>query len=335
MVEVFVNSTEYYYKTVSSVVELMDNELTVSHIFRGGAFTKSGIPYGEAVAGKLGMTGGLKSGLSILEVGPGLGDVAQGIISVLERQNADFHYTFADISYDVIKHLKSRFKGRRFSFITGDFIAEKLGEKFDFIICNEVLADFPTIVNMTLYKPKIREGDTDAYFDAVSLVKFYGLSFAKPANFNYGAVKFMEKARASLFENGKLFMCEHSSEKPQRIGVFGHSEYTIDFGTLEKIAAKLRFRGSESGNLSELLGVKDVKAVLFYTQPELKMLYNFFKSQGVLLDQRPYEADEAVETLEKNGVHMQTKKSYGEFLVKHAGPLRSITNQFSYLILQA
>jgi cyclopropane fatty-acyl-phospholipid synthase-like methyltransferase len=329
MSQVFVNRTDDYYKSVSSAAELMDNELTVSHLFRTGnaRFTESGLSYGETLAKKLGM----REGMRILEVGPGLGDLAESLCSGLN----DFHYTFIDISFDAIKNLKKRFRGDRFSFIAGDFLGEKLREKFDLIICNEVLADFPTIVNMTLYDPKLKDEDKDDYYDAVSLAKFYGLSLPKVSNFNYGAVKFLDKARALVADGGKIFVCEHASEKPARIGVHGHSEYTIDFPALEKVAARLRFAHVERGTLSGLLQAKNTKAVVFYMQPELKMLYGFLKRLGVSVDQKAYSPEEAIEALRKSGVGLAGEKEYSAFLESQARPLKKITDQFSYLILEA
>lgn len=327
MNELFVSRTEDYYKQLKNVQEGMDKELTISHLLKApNPFTKSGLPYGELVAKAL----GIKNGSNILEVGPGLGDLAEGICSGL----ADFRYTFCDISYDFIGNLKNRFRGDRFSFEFGDFLAAKFKEKFDFIICNEVLADLPTIVNMTLYNPKIRAGDEDAYYDAVSLAKFYGLALAKSSNFNYGAVKFLDKAEKLLKEDGKLFICEHASAKPERIGVFGHNEYTIDFNALEKVAQKLGFR-IRRGVMSDLLGINQKKAVLFYTHPELKMLYTFLKKSGILLEQKAYEVGEVIPLLENNGVGLHGGKAYAAFLETQAKPLREITDQFNYLILEA
>jgi hypothetical protein len=327
MKEVFVSRTEDYYKQIKNVRDGMDNELTVSHILKApNPFTKSGLPYGALVAGAL----RIQEGSSIVEIGPGLGDLAENICKGL----TDFHYTFCDISYDFIRNLKTRFKGSRFSFEVGDFLAAKFREKFDVIICNEVLADLPTIVNMTLYGPKIRPGDEDAYYDAVSLAKFYGLSLPKISPFNYGAVKFLDKAKHMLNDGGKLFICEHSSKTPARIGVFGHSEYTIDFAILEKVAQKLGFR-TQRGVMTDLLGINKKKAVLFYTHPELKMLYNFFKRRGIILEQKAYEIDEVVSLLENNGVSLRGRKDYAAFLEAQAKPLREITGQFNYLILEA
>jgi len=326
MAEVFVNRTDEYYKNIRSVREMMDNELTISHILRSeNSYTASGLPYGRILASRLKPS----ENQSILEIGPGLGDLAENLCSSL----ANFSYTFADISFDVIKNLMSRFRKGRFSFVTGDFLSISFRERFDLIICNEVLADFPTIINMTMDRPKIRKGDEDAYYDAVSLIKSYRLPFQGVSNFNYGALKFLEKAKASLAEGGRIFICEHSSAKPSRIGVFGHNEYTIDFSILERAAEKIKFKLIEKGNLTKLLGIKDRKAILFYMQPELKMLYNFFRKRGILIDQRPYPAEEITAILANNGVGFSDRKKYAIFLEKHSKPLSRITDQFNYLIL--
>jgi hypothetical protein len=138
-----------------------------------------------------------------------------------------------------------------------------------------------------------------------------------------------------LAENGKIFLCEHSSDKPKRIPVLGHNEYSIDFSLLEKVADRLKFAKKERGTLTGLLGVSDKKAVLFYTRPELKMLYAFLKRSGVLIDQKAYAPEEAVETLRKAGVALRAGKAYAEYLEERAKSLREITDQFNYLILES
>ncbi|UCC91992.1 MAG: methyltransferase [Candidatus Aenigmatarchaeota archaeon] len=327
MKRVFVNRTENYYKNVRDVREGIENELTISHILKSeNPFTESRLPYGEILAGKL----NIPDNPRILEVGPGLGDLAEGLCKSLEG----FHYTFIDVSPEFINFLKSKFRGSEFSFINGDFLSEKIKEKFDLIICNEVLADLPTIVNMTFESPHVSEEDKNEYYEAVSLAKFYRLKRSEITNFNYGAVKFLEKAANMLKEGGKVFICEHSSKPPRRIRVYDHSEYTIDFDVLERVAGRLGFR-IKRGSLTRLLGINKKKAVVFYTQPELKALYNFFKRQGVFLDQKAYEIGEVIELLEKNGVRIPRRKDYAEFLEKHAKPLQKITDQFNYLIMES
>jgi len=344
MKEIFVNRTDGYYQNLRVASDMIDNELTVSHMLRSAnAFTKSGLAYGAMLAKRL----ALPPEPRILEVGPGLGDLAANFCAALGSE-AGFSYTFCDISFDVIKHLRSRFRDRRFSFAFGDFLDEKTmftrfgyEGRFDLIICNEVVADLPTLVNMTLESPRIREGDSDAYYDAVSLVKFYGLPLPRVSSFSYGALKFLIKAKSLLAEGGKIFVCEHSAEasrnprKPGRVGVFGHSEYAVDFAMLEQAAQRMKFGRIERGRMSDLLGVKDRKAVIFFTQPELKMLYNFFRKRGISLDQRAYEPVEVIALLEKNGVSVQKRGAYAAFLESRARPLREITDQFSYLLLES
>jgi len=345
MREIFVNRTDGYYQNLRVASDMIDNELTVSHMLRSqNGFTKSGLAYGAMLAEKL----ALPPDPRILEVGPGLGDLAANFCAALGSE-AGFSYTFCDISFDVIKHLRSRFRDRRFSFAFGDFLDEKTmftrfgyEGRFDLIICNEVVADMPTIVNMTLDRPRIREGDADAYYDAVSLAKFYGLALTRASNFSYGALKFLIRAKALLAEGGKIFVCEHSSpkspkpQKPGRVGVFGHSEYAVDFAMLEQAAHKMKFRNIERGRMTDLLGIReDRKAVIFFTQPELKMLYNFLRKRGISLDQRAYEPVEVIALLEKNGVSVQKRGAYAAFLESRARPLREITDQFSYLLLES
>ncbi len=323
MTRIFINRTENYYKRITDAREGIDNELTISHLLRSrNPFTKSGLPYGRILAEKL----GIRDGARILEVGPGLGDVAENICSSF----ADIRYTFVDVSYAFMNHLKSKFTGDKFSFITGDFLTTKIRGKFDFIISNEVLADLPTIVGMRFGAAH----ESDEYYDAVALAKFYGLSERRIRIFNYGAVKFLEKAKSLLAENGKIFICEHSSSPPRRIRVAGHTEYTVDFGVLERIAKRLRFE-MEKGSLTELLGIKNRKAVILYMHPELKTLYHFLRKQGIFLEQKVYDVEEILEALESHGVHIRGRKAYADFLGKHAKPLREITDQFGFLILKS
>ncbi len=327
MKKVFVNRTGDYYKNVRDVREGIENELTISHMLKSeNPFTESGLPFGKILAGKL----HLPENPRILEVGPGLGDLAEGLCKSLES----FRYTFMDVSPEFINFLKSRFRGSEYSFVIGDFLTSKIREKFDLIICNEVLADLPTIINMTFDSPRIEEEEKDTYYEAVSLARFYRLKPSEIRNFNYGAVKFLDKAEKLLKEGGKVFVCEHSSRPPRRIRVYGHSEYTIDFDVLERVAERLGFR-VKMGTLTRLLGINKKKVIVFYTQPELKALCNFFKRQGVFLDQKAYEIGEIIELLEKKGVRIPRRKDYAGFLEKQAKPLRKITDQFKYLIMES
>lgn len=323
---VVVNRTDRYYRGIDSAEHAIENELTVSHMLKDrNPFTREGKPFGRMVFKRL----KIPEGSEILEVGPGEGHLAKEITAGLK----DFHYTFVDVSPVFIGRLKEKFAGERFNFVNADFLEAKIRERFDFIICNEVLADFPTVVNMRFSGPSLCEEDREIYYETISLNELYGLGLRNGSNFNYGAVKFLEKAARLLKHGGKAFVCEHSSDRPRRIRVYGHSEYTIDFGVLDKVAGKLGLKAGK-GKLTGLLGMKKKKAVIPYLQPELKVLYNFFKGLGSALEQRPYTTDELLDVLEGNGVSFSDRKGYGKFLGRCEKPLSNVTDQFRYMILE-
>jgi predicted O-methyltransferase YrrM len=115
MTRVFVNRTGDYYKNLRDVHQGIDNELTVSHVLKSpNPFTKSGLAFGTILAGKL----KIPKNARILEVGPGLGSLAENLCKSLES----FRYTFIDVSSEFINHLKSKFRGSEFSFTVGDFL---------------------------------------------------------------------------------------------------------------------------------------------------------------------------------------------------------------------
>ncbi|MCK5017721.1 MAG: methyltransferase [Candidatus Peribacteraceae bacterium] len=322
-----INRTDSYYKNVGNVKDGIDNELTISHVLKSeNSFTKERKSFGIIIAEEL----DLPEKPRILEIGPGLGHIAADICNSL----TNYHYTFLDISRDFINNLRKKFKGGKYSFIVGDFLKEKINEKFDLIVCNEVLADFPTIVNMSVEDHHVDKDDEDIYYDAVSLVKFYNIKIPENYHFNYGAVKFIEKAKELLKDNGKIFVSEHSSKTPKLIRVYGHSEFTIDFEVLKKVAEKNNLMIKRNSTITELMGINDNKAVLFYTQPELKVLYNFFKVKGITLEQKAYRAEEVIKLLKDHGVQFFGIDNYQKFLERHEKPLKKITDQFRYMILQ-
>jgi len=327
MAKVLVNRTDGYYTKRKNPRERMDDELTISHVLRQeSSFTASGLPYARIVAKKLLEMKAVHKNARILEIGPGLGDFAKSFCSVVEPSK----YVFLDISKDLIDNLKKKFRGDNFGFVTGDVLNAKINEKFDLVVCNEVLADLPTVVNMTMVEPEIMEEDREIYQDTVRMIEEYDL--LPKGTINYGAIRFLERVKEVLDRNGTVFICEQASKPPKRILVEGHAEYTIDFRTLEKVSGQLGFR-AKTGTMTKLLGVNDRKAVIFYMQPELKILYDFFKRHGVLMDQKAYEIRELLDILGRLGVSF-SKEKYGKFLERQTKPFRNITDQFRYLILR-
>lgn len=327
----FINDTSEYYEKIKNPEERMDDEITLSHILRcRNSFTRHGLPFGSLLAKNLMERGLLHDGARVLEVGPGLGDLAEQFF----EEASPKEYVFIDISPRIISFLKSRFKGDAYKFITGNFLETSIRRKFELIICNEVLSDLPTIVN---FSPKLAE-KRGIYKDAVRMIKKYKLKTKEVFNFSYGAIRFLEVANRVLDKGGVVFVSEQDAECkggtgwPERIHVYGHNEYTIKMSWLEQVAKKLMF-AVERGSLTEFLGIRKKKFVSFFTQPELRNLYESLKREGVLPDQRAWTVEEFFKANRKF-IPANDPEKYMQFLEKNSLPLTDITDKFSYLVLK-
>jgi SAM-dependent methyltransferase len=326
----FLNDTSEYYEQIKDPGEGMDDEITVSHILRfRNSFTKYGLPFGSLLAKNLMEMGLLDEGARVLEVGPGLGDLAEQFFGEASPKE----YVFIDISPKIIDFLRARFKGKAYGFILGNFLEMEMGRKFGLIICNEVLSDFPTIVN---FSPRLAKRG-GIYKDALRIIRKYDLKAKETFNFNYGAIRFLEVANGILDRNGVIFISEQDAERegkgwPERIRVSGHNEYTIKMSWLEHVAKKLMF-SVESGTLTEFLGIRKEKFVSFFTQPELRNLYESLKRRGVLPDQRALTVGEFLDTNRKL-ISVNDPEKYTEFLERNSVLLTDVTDKFSYLVLK-
>jgi len=323
----FVNDTSEYYEQIKDPEEGMDDEITLSHMLRlRNSFTRYGLPFGSLLAKNLMERELLDEGARVLEVGPGLGDLAEQFFNEASPRE----YVFIDISPRIIGHLRKRFRGKAYGFMLGNFLDMMIDRKFDLIICNEVLSDLPTIVN---FSPKTaqRKG---VYGDALRMVKEYGLEAKGTFNFNYGAIRFLEVASGILDKQGVVFISEQDSREgfPERIRVYGHNEYTIKMSWVEQVAKKLMF-SVESGTLTEFLGIKSEKFVSFFTQPELRNLYESLKRKGVIPEQRAWTVKEFFSSNRKF-INVNDLGKYIDFLEKRASMLTDVTDKFSYLVLK-
>ncbi|MCD6590383.1 MAG: class I SAM-dependent methyltransferase [Candidatus Aenigmarchaeota archaeon] len=318
---VLINRTDEYYKKRIEPEKRLESEVTISHLMRSkNSFTASGLPYGTIIARQLKKY--LPKNPRILEIGPGLGDLAENFTQEL---NGSFSYTFIDISKDFISFLKKRFSGdNRFNFIIGDFLTAGFKGKFNLIICNEVFGDLPTIINVR---------KNARHRELRRIAKKYKLKLKDGVNFNYGAVIAIEKIRKILARHGTAFICEHGCEgEPKKILAGDHFEYTIDFSTLKKVSKSLGF-SIKYGSLTEFLGIKKLKCVLFMTQHELKMIRQFLKEHGVFIENRIYTIDEVMSMLSRH-VKIHNPEKYRKFLLKNSKCAKEITNQFRFLILK-
>lgn len=225
----------------------------------------------------------IKPNGKILEVGGGYGNLAYGILSRFD----DIEMTMVDLSPVFIERQKeklSRF-GKRVKFILSDiFEFLKVGESFDLIIANEVLGDFPAIVDIDkgelLYlmdtgktPDNIGVDEKKYLFEAKKFVDKLNIpieSAPDDININTGAIRFIEEA---MKKTDSLWISEHSSDYeipdsmmemlrdaridtwPKKIILFGHTEVTQHFGNLKRFIEKSGFK-YQGGSLFNLLGVR-------------------------------------------------------------------------------
>ncbi|HOD29181.1 MAG TPA: class I SAM-dependent methyltransferase [Syntrophales bacterium] len=194
----------------------------------------------------------------VLEVGGGYGYLMRDLLAVHPFPRV----TMLDISPFLLNRQREALRAYpSVRYVEADFLAfdaQRLGA-FDWIILNENLGDFPTVVG---WEGDVREdpdggagGEGDSLPARVRrLHAAYSLAppSRTPFNFNLGAVEALEKiCRAGV---PCVFLAEHSCEaavpepyrrwidvraggNPERIALKGHDEYTIRFSNLVAVAA--------------------------------------------------------------------------------------------------
>ncbi len=329
----FVNSTEDFYRNVKDPG--MTDEVTLSHMLRGkNSFLRS--PYGSVIADFLLGKGVLKDGSEVLEIGPGTGEFAEAFVGRSRVKS----YDFLDISKRLLGFLRKRFKGGRFGFIEGD--ATRLsggGKRYNTVICNEVLADLPAVVNLDPENPP-EEG---VIAESLGMIKKYKLRTpGHPFNFNYGAVRFLEGVTRVLEKGGTVLIIENMSDPgyPMSIPVFGHREFNVRFSWLERVSRDLGL-SAERGKMTELLGVKGKRFLSMFLVPELKVIFDQMNRQGRskgmiekgTLAMTPEELAGFLESC-SSFIGIGNTEEYLKQLSRKARDITYVTDQFGYLLLR-
>ena len=221
-------------------------------------------PYGEIIGEQLESRGMLVPGCRVCEIGGGYGSLMAGLLNA--RSSAIGHVSMMDLSGHLLAKQRKILApwSAMVDFIHADATALLPAlRNLDVIIINEVIGDFDTWTDLDPVRlPNEVSG----------LVERYGLDIPSHDrfNFNMGAILLTEKI---CREGMSAFISEHSSDPiisdelaflrkgleldgyPRRIRLKGHSEFTIRFSHLEKIA---RHWGREvsRGALIDIVGIK-------------------------------------------------------------------------------
>lgn len=251
------NSTERYHRTD---IETLGWELTVSNALDPPdspcrRFLKRRGSYGEHLLAHVRERIPLERVERVLEVGGGYG----GLMRDLLARHPFPEVTMLDISPFLLGRQRETLRSFPWvRFVESDFLAfdaQRLRE-FDWIILNENLGDFPTVVGVEGgCRGDGAGGEGDSLTARVRrLQAAYALETPGHTsfNFNLGAVEAVEKiCRAGV---PCVFLAEHSCEaavpapynrwidvrgdgNPARIALKGHDEYTIRFSDLAAVAS--------------------------------------------------------------------------------------------------
>ena len=224
-------------------------ETTVSYLLRKPHPCLGNKSYGQIVCKKILSPKYNLEPLSILEIGAGRGDLACGFLK--EIRNLKVKYISLDLSKEFLFYQRKLLK--KFSKVVKYINADACllpfkDESFHIVICNEMMADLPTVKINKKYLLKNPEKIKNYYIrETVNFIRKYKIkvkSLFEDFLINTGALKLMVEISRVLKRKGKAIIVEYGGINApvveQRCGA--HIEYSIDFGTLIHIASSLNLK---------------------------------------------------------------------------------------------
>jgi hypothetical protein len=266
-----VNSTADYYQ---SGEDSLGWELTVSNALYPEnspcrKVLKKAASYGDLLYDHLSLFIPMGKVQSVLEVGGGYGYVMKDFLI----RNPSMTATMVDISPRFSAIQEQTLKEYTVDYVIDDFMGldpSTLAGK-DLAVLNENLGDFPTLLEIprTIFHQSHLEPLERRVRELFSRYAFV-VPNTDIFNFNLGAVEAVEGLCASGIPY--VFIGEHSCEakvpepyrgifsisssfQPERIPLKGHSEYTIKFSYLERVAAFYRY-STRRGPFADFLKIE-------------------------------------------------------------------------------
>ncbi len=267
-------------------------EPTVNHCFRFPHEVFGGLDYGSrfcvstltpAVMPLLNQA----RELNVLEVGGGRGSFARSFLTQAANvSSTPINYHILDLSPELMNSQKKilgelLLEARHFHQDATSF--DLPDHKFELIISNEVIADFPVGPVQRINVNGVYEWQGDG---ACYLEKYELASTDEPDNFlvNVGAFRFIERAWEHLHPGGTLIVTEYGAEHrhPIRSVHLNHNEYSIHFNFLARCATKVGF-DTRLLTLKEFLGINDQTLVLNGREEHILCLNHVFRDFGITL----------------------------------------------------
>lgn len=275
-------------------------EPTVNHAFRLPSEVLGGLDYGArfCVASlNLDVLPSLGDGdrLEVLEVGGGTGSFARSFIEQARNQkmpageSVEINYQIMDLSPALIQSQQQKLAGvvPAVTHYQQDATSFNLpSRKFDLIIANEVIADFP----VAWVKRTRDEGDDSTRHwegEGASDLKRYELpELANAEEFlvNTGVFRFIERAWQHLAPGGVVIMSEYGSVDSFPIQSYhlNHEEFSIHFGHVQRCAQKIGFECRLMA-LKDFLGLDEQVLMLDGQEEHIRCLNHVFQKHGASL----------------------------------------------------
>ncbi|MDE6640229.1 MAG: class I SAM-dependent methyltransferase [Acetatifactor sp.] len=252
-----------YYRNLSEdnvERQFTDIETTISYMLRNRTSILHNKSYGECLFkilyNKMESEVNQNIGLSILEIGAGLGDVALSILDTAPSHRI-CDYTICDISASMLAAQRNKIgtvhNGIPVQYIHNNILNSPttMLKRYDLIICNEVIADLPSITLKQCSNEVIRSKATS-------------MNYLEGDYINIGAFELITRLWELLSSGGIAFVSEYSESDniPQISRVMGdHQETSIDFRLLEDFANEIGFHSLSSSLMSFMEIEHDISVV--------------------------------------------------------------------------
>jgi len=275
-------------------------EPTINHALRFPSEALGGLDYGARFCIStlkpevLPLLGHAKR-FAVLEVGGGTGSFARSFIEQAQKlktpagEPVKINYQIMDLSPSLIQSQRHKLAGvvpvvTHFQQDATNFNLPN--RKFELIIANEVIADFP----VASVKRKRDDGaDSKQHWEgegAGNLKKYDLEELPNAESFlvNAGAFRFIERAWQHLTPGGIVIMSEYGSVDrfPAQSYHLNHEEFSIHFGHLQSCARKVGFE-CRLLTLKDFLELDDQVLMLDGHEEHIRCLNHVFQKHGASL----------------------------------------------------
>jgi protein-L-isoaspartate O-methyltransferase len=275
-------------------------EPTINHALRFPSEALGGLDYGarfcaSALKPEVLPLLGRTNRFAILEVGGGTGSFARSFMEQARKlktpagQPVEINYQIMDLSPSLIQSQQRKLADvvpavTHFQQDATNFNLPN--QKFELIIANEVIADFPVA-----WVKRKRDNGADSRqhwegegADDLERYDLDELTNAEAFLVNAGVFRFIERAWQHLTPGGVVIMSEYGSVDrfPAQSYHLNHEEFSIHFGHLQSCARKVGFE-CRLLTLKDFLGLDDQVLMLDGQEERIRCLNHIFQKHGASL----------------------------------------------------